>query len=71
MEKQDPGTAHERHFFTLCKELFNLMKFRFEAIYDYEFVPEIRIEDPQHPGDHKRLKLSENHAVNIVWFESI
>ena len=37
----------ERHmndiFFTSCENLFIVMKFKFEAIYGYEIMPEIEI----------------------------
>jgi len=31
-------------FYTLCEKLFNVMKFRFGAIYGYEIMAEIEIE---------------------------
>ena len=57
-------------FYTLCEKLFNVMKFRFRAIYGYEIMSEIENWAPEHLGDHKTLKLWENkagtmtHAIN-------
>ena len=60
----------ERHmndiFYTLCEQLFNVMKFKFEAIYGYVIMPEIEIWVPEHPGDHKTLKLWENQAGTMT-----
>ena len=53
MEKQGAGTTHEQNFYTLCEKIFNVMKFRFEAIFGYEIMSVIQISMPEHPGNHK------------------
>ena len=60
----------ERHvnaiFYTLCEKLFNVMKFRFGAIYGYEIMSEIEFWKREHPGNYKTLKLWENQAGTMT-----
>ena len=53
-------------FYTSCEKLFNVTKFKFEAIYGYEIMPEFEIQMPEHPGDHKTFKLWENQAGTMT-----